>query len=262
MTDAAALVDPERICADTFIRHVELHDLLPSTSNRAIGLAGAADLKMPVLVLARRQTAGRGRGSNRWWSADGALTFSLLLEGAELGITSRDWPRVSLTTAVAVCDALPVRGLIKWPNDVLVDGHKICGILIESPGGSAPAKDRFVIGVGINVNNTWREVPEGAGMTGIALCDATGRQHGLQRVLIRFLRALEKRLEQLAGGDPQLPSTWQALCWLRERHVEVDVGGRRVEGRCSGIADDGALVVQTNSNTEHVYSGSVRSSGQ
>ena len=257
MNDVAGPFDADQIRAHSFLRHVELHESLPSTNDRAIQLAGVAGLETPALVLARRQTAGRGRGASRWWSPDGALTISLIVDSAELGLTTRDWPRLSLTTAVAVCDALPVDCSIKWPNDVLIDGRKVCGILIESPGGAAPAKDRLIIGVGINVNNSWRDAPPEVGAAGAALCDATGRQHDLQRVLIGFLLALGHRLQQLAGGNKELPLAWQARSSLTDRRVAVDCGGRRTTGRCLGIADDGALIVETGSKAERIYSGSV-----
>src|SRR3990172_11878277 len=106
MRDTHSFLDADRLCATTFVRHVELHDSLPSTNDRAIELAASTELQTPALVAARVQTAGRGRGSNTWWSADGALTFSLILDTAGWGLTHPDWPRVSLTTAVAVCDAL------------------------------------------------------------------------------------------------------------------------------------------------------------
>ena len=101
-----AYLDADAIRAATFVRHVEIHDTLGSTNDRAAELARDADIELPALVAARHQTAGRGRGKNTWWSADGALTFSVLLEPAALGISTANWPQLSLATAVAVCDAL------------------------------------------------------------------------------------------------------------------------------------------------------------
>src|SRR6185312_11817133 len=108
----------------------------------------------------------------------------------------------------------------KWPNDIMLDGAKLCGILIESPSGNAPAKNRLIIGIGVNVNNTWhspntaasglarhREKPSNAA----ALCDLTGRRHDTQQLLVNTLRALHTRIAQLASHDPQLPATWQQL---------------------------------------------------
>jgi len=275
------LADVERLCLESFVRHVECFERLGSTNNRAAELAGRRELPTPALVAARLQTAGRGRGSHTWWADDGALTFSLLLDTAAQGFTPRDWPRLSLTTAVAVCDAIqaecmeqeagnsesipaltslpPAPCSIKWPNDVLIDGGKVCGILVESPGGPAPAKDRLIVGVGINVNNSWRSAPPEAGPSGTALCDITGRQHDLQKVLLGVLRALDHRLDQLASGNPQLSQVWQLLNLLIEQDVLVEMNGKRFEGRCVGIAVDGALVVETPRGAHRYYSGTVRS---
>src|SRR4051794_30035368 len=101
-------IDADEIRASTFIRHVEMHESLGSTNDRAIELARDAKIELPALVVARVQTAGRGRGKNVWWSADGALTFSVLLNPGDLGISTANWPQLSLATAVAVCDAISV----------------------------------------------------------------------------------------------------------------------------------------------------------
>jgi BirA family biotin operon repressor/biotin-[acetyl-CoA-carboxylase] ligase len=257
----------EQLRAATFVRHIEFHDTLDSTNDRAAELAHDPLLETPALVVARRQTAGRGRGQHLWWAADGALTFSLVLEPARLEIDAADWPRLSLAAAVAVCDALTAELVsseresiigIKWPNDVLLAERKVCGILLESPGGAAPAKDRLLIGIGINVNNSWQDAPHDVGQHGTALCDATGRQHNLETVLRNALIGLRSRLAQLAAGAPSLPATWRALCCLTNRAICVENAGRQTEGMCLGISDDGALLVASDRGTERVFSGSVR----
>jgi BirA family biotin operon repressor/biotin-[acetyl-CoA-carboxylase] ligase len=221
--------------------------------------------------VARLQTAGKGRGRNDWWAADGALTFSLLLDRATTGIQPDSWPQFSLTTAVAVCEGLasflplrggassPAAGLnVKWPNDVLLGGRKVCGILIESPSGAAPAKDRLIAGIGINVNNSWHAAPPHMGRSGTALCDVTGESHDLQAVIVRVLNALRNRVDQLRSGDAELIGAWQRFNGLAGRNVTVESDGRWIGGRCHEIAQDGALVVNTPSGQQRFYSGSVR----
>jgi BirA family biotin operon repressor/biotin-[acetyl-CoA-carboxylase] ligase len=141
---------------------------------------------------------------------------------------------------------------------VLVDGRKVCGILVESPGGASPAKNRLVVGVGINVNNSWCNAPRDVGSEGAALCDIAAKYLDPQELLIGFLSAFDRRLKQLAAKDPQLPQAWQQLCWLTDQDVAVASDGRAIEGRCLGIADDGALLVKTSLTTDRIYSGSVR----
>jgi BirA family biotin operon repressor/biotin-[acetyl-CoA-carboxylase] ligase len=279
-------LNADQIRAASFIRHVEIHDEIGSTNDRAAGLARDPHIELPALIVARRQIAGRGRGGNTWWSADGALTFSVLLDTIAFGISANNWPQLSLATAVAVCDALgaelpsvgwapPTRICnapdlvgrahptqsrigIKWPNDIMLDGAKVCGILVESPSGAAPGKDRLIIGIGINVNNSWHSAPRAAGRSGIALCDATSTKHELQVVLANTLNAIQKRIDQLATNDPQLPTAWQQLCWLTESDVEVQTNGSWISGKCLGIDVDGALLIEDVIETHRVRSGTVR----
>jgi len=160
----------------------------------------------------------------------------------------------------------PRRIAIKWPNDVMLDGAKVAGILIEAPGGSAPAKDRLIIGVGINVNNSCRL--EHAARKGTesdmelanatSLFDCTSRRHQLQLILCNTLLAFEARAKQLSSGDPQLPAAWQELCWLTEQHVEVRSGNHSVNGTCTGIDEMGALLIENVYGDHRVTSGTVR----
>jgi BirA family biotin operon repressor/biotin-[acetyl-CoA-carboxylase] ligase len=257
-------LDAEELRRSTFVRHVEVHDSLASTNNYAVELAREETIELPALVVARLQTGGRGRGQKAWWSSDGALTFSLILDQASTGISVASWPRLSLATAVAVCDALlgqlssNSRLAIKWPNDVLLDGGKICGILIESPGGRAPAKDRVIVGIGINVNNSWRSAPHQAGHHGTALCDITGLQHDLTGVLASVLAAFATRVSELLRQDGEVFRAWKRLDFLAGRRVILERDGQKLEGTCTQIADDGALLMSTAIGQQRVYSGSVQ----
>jgi len=250
-------LDIIRLQTDTFVHHVELHDSLPSTNDRALVLASDGTLKTPALVIARKQTAGRGRGDHKWWSADGALTFSLILDTRQFGITQRDWPRMSLLTAVAICDGLTTPCSIKWPNDVLADGRKIAGILIESPA-AAGGKDRVIVGVGINVNNSLSSSSSEVRASGISLQEVASVTCDLEQTLIRFLGAFEQRLAQLVTADPALPLTWQKLSSLTDQDVVVEANCHSRIARCLGIASDGGLLLKTRDGTSQIYSGSIR----
>jgi BirA family biotin operon repressor/biotin-[acetyl-CoA-carboxylase] ligase len=260
-------LDANEIRAATFVRDIEIHDTLGSTNERALQLASKHEIDLPALVVARRQTAGKGRGRNTWWAADGALTISLLLDAETSGIVPANWPQLSLTTAVAVCDAITgcvTEGSgasvlqIKWPNDVLLSGRKVCGILIESPGGAAPAKRRLIIGIGINVNNSWLDAPHDIATSGTALCDYTGMKHDLNSVTVRVLNAMGGRMDQLRRHDIELIHAWQQLNYLAGRRVAVQADHRNIEGICDEIAVDGALVLNTLADRQRLYSGSVR----
>jgi BirA family biotin operon repressor/biotin-[acetyl-CoA-carboxylase] ligase len=276
-----SFLDADQHLASSFVKRVQIHETLGSTNDRAKELARDTNIELPALIVARMQTAGRGRGQHTWWSADGALTFSLLIDSPWMGIAPSHWPQLPLATAVAVCDALACeldcRGGnmpdsnsqaasgnqqsklgIKWPNDVFLKGGKVCGILIESPGGGAPAKDRIIIGIGINVNNSWRGAPHEAGADGTALCDVTGKKHDLQALLSNMLSSIAKRLDQLRRHDPELISAWQTLDILAGQKIEVQNNSQKIAGQCQKIAENGALLINTRLGPRRFYSGSVR----
>lgn len=275
-------LDADEFRDSTFVRHVEIHDSLGSTNDRAAELARDTTVELPALVTARHQAAGRGRGTHKWWSTDGALTFSLLLDPSTFGIAQRNWPQLSLTTAVAICDAIQSQLVpyslqsgannpqseihdpksprvgIKWPNDVLLDGRKIAGILIESPGGAAPAKDRLTIGIGVNVNNSWHDAPAEVLTNGIALCDVTGRTHDLQWLLLKIVDSIENRIDELNNHPSALSKDWQQLNLLAGQRVTVEATDRRIDGVCQELSDDGALILSEPGGVHRIYSGSVR----
>jgi BirA family biotin operon repressor/biotin-[acetyl-CoA-carboxylase] ligase len=259
MSADAAFLDADLVRQNSFARYVEVHDTLGSTNDRAMDLARQSDLPLPFLIAARVQTAGRGRESRPWWSADGALAFSLVLDTDFLGITPSQRAQLSLTTGVAVCDAIraeipqAIIGL-KWPNDVLVDGGKACGILIESPG--APA-GRLVVGIGVNVNNSWHSAPREAGPDGVALCDVSGSVHDLQNLLIAILAALQSRYQEFTQSPIEMAKTWQEYCLLTGEMISVRTPQSQIDGECLGIAEDGALLLATALEVESIRSGTV-----
>lgn len=254
--------DLRRIEQKTFVRQVLFHPVLPSTNDFALELAAQQELATPVLVLTETQTAGRGRGSNRWWSRPGALTFSLVLDSAPLRLNPDHWPRVSLTAALAVCQVLEqlvphIPCGIRWPNDVHCAGRKICGILPElSPQRvEAPLPPRLVLGIGVNVNNSLSEAPPDVRAIGVSLSDLSGERHELTDFLLRVLGCLATRLDELATGNPVLPQAWRRCCLLTDRMIELQVGPKRVRGLCQGIDPEGALRVQVSQGVERYFGG-------
>jgi BirA family biotin operon repressor/biotin-[acetyl-CoA-carboxylase] ligase len=254
--------DCERIRRTTFAERVEFHGEIASTNDEALRLS-AQDVDAPVtLVLADRQTAGRGRGANRWWSAPGGLTFSLLLRADRLELPEAQWPQISLATAVAICTEIEERATaaacgVKWPNDVHFEGRKIAGILVEIAPAHANRRS-IVVGVGINVNNSWRDAPEELRRIGTSLVDLTGQSHDPTDLLVNLLNGVQMRLGQLRDHDSRLADAWQSLCVLRGRHVEVDTGAHILGGTCRGIDHDGALVIEGETTPHRLFGGVVK----
>jgi len=251
--------DLERVRAEAFVDEIVFRDEVTSTNDLALELARNEGTRLPLLVLAERQTSGRGRGANRWWSADGALTFSLVLDAAWMKLTAERLPQVSLTTALAVCDGLqqlePILDAgLKWPNDVYVQGRKICGILIEVP--SRPT-GRMVIGVGINVNNSLADAPEELRATATSLCGVTGTTSDLSEVLIAILRAFSNNVELLASSPSDLSEKWEDHSILTGCSIRLSVGREEIQGVCQGIDEEGALLLKTDQGVQRFFTGAV-----
>ena len=142
------------------IQTSEYHEEIPSTNDRVLELLRQQDgPPLPCLVIAKRQTAGRGRGHKRWWSGDGAILLSLGFELSPEFLTRDHLPTLSAITARSVIKVLgrylPLHKLeFRHPNDVYADGKKICGILIESP-----TPQYAILGIGLNVNNRLHGMP-------------------------------------------------------------------------------------------------------
>lgn len=248
--------DTTALRASPLVGTLEAHVELGSTSDRAKELSSSTPV-LPALVLAERQTAGRGRGGNRWWASEGALTLSLLIKPAQHGLAVGRQGLISLATAVAVIDAVrrttDLKAGYKWPNDVLLDGRKLAGVLLE-----APRPDRLVVGVGINVENRFDEAPEEVQARATSLAD-TGVSR--QQVLEAFLQAFHQRLAQLASGDAGPIDAARAACVLTGTEVAIRDGDRLLAGVCRGLADDGALLLDGADGLERLVSGSVEGFG-
>lgn len=225
---------------------VEVHARIGSTSDRALALARAGS-PLPALVLADRQSAGRGRRGRRWIS-DTPLglwfTVARAWEGGEVGALSL---RVGLAAARAV--EVVARGLrvdIKWPNDLFVDGRKLGGILCERADGIVLA------GIGLNINHDRRDLPLGLAPapTSVALESGRTMQRG------RLLDAAMKTLADVwARPGPSIPpaelKALEARSALRDRMLTVDGAVRRSSGRprtarglvatATGLHPDGTL---------------------
>lgn len=249
--------DLDRIRAATFVRRVELHNQLGSTNDLALQRAARDTLETPWLVLAERQTRGRGRGSNRWWSAEGSLTFSLVLDTSPSGQAPGPRPQVALAAGLAVCLAIDRqlpdhRPALKWPNDVYLQGRKVCGILIEVPHGK---RSRMVIGVGVNVNNSFARAPVEQRRIAVSMRDVTHRWQPRTEVLIELLRQLESLLGTLQSDLPRMIQRCRDYCMLQGKIVQCHSGGRQVQGRCRGMDHDGALVLETDAGVHRCVSG-------
>ena len=218
----------------------------PSTQD----LLRDGDYPHGAVAVAEHQTAGRGRSGRRWDDAPStALLCSVLLRPA----VAVALPQLSLVVGLAVAEAIErgsdVRALVKWPNDVLIEGSKVAGILLEASDGNV------VCGVGINVNQVERDLPLVTRTPATSLRLAVGRPLDRGIVLASVLRELERRYtEWLAGGLAHLLDELEKRNALRGQKVRV--AGRA--GTAGAIASDGRLtLVLERGDTVLVESGEV-----
>jgi BirA family transcriptional regulator, biotin operon repressor / biotin---[acetyl-CoA-carboxylase] ligase len=221
-------------------------DSLPSTNTEA---ARQAALGAPegLCVVAREQTAGRGRRERSWVSPkDAGLYLSVVLRPS---LETRLWPLITLAAALAVCDALreacELETDIKWPNDVLAGGRKLCGILAETAEG---ARGRAVVlGVGVNLRRD--SFPPEISDTATSVEEQTGRAPDVESLLASLTRALSLRYGTLHaphGGDAEILRDWQRhSTYAHGRRVRVALASETFEGTTRGLEPDGALRVET-----------------
>ncbi len=230
-----------RVCYDLrdLIREIHYYDVVDSTNVKA------KELKKPgVLVIAERQTAGRGRFGRTWVSEPGGLYFSLTLPRS---LRIEDIPKLTLTAGVAVAEA--VGGRLKWTNDVLIDGKKVCGILCELAG--EVENPLIIVGIGINVNN-----PAPKEFNAISLKDVHGKRLNRSEVLGKVLRSFAKYYRMLTGGDwAKIRERWKELSDTLGKDVVVRVAGREYKGKAIDIDEDGALLLEKDGKIVRIYSG-------
>ena len=207
----------------------------------------------PFVLLAESQSAGRGRLGRSFCSPDGAgLYMSLALDAT---LPPEEMLAVTSAAAVAVCLAVesltPLRPQIKWVNDLYIDSRKLCGILAE--GVLDPVSGRLqglVIGIGINCS----DVPMPDELAGIV---TSLEREGATTDRNRLAAAICDQLWRLYCELPQKSwlAPYRARFWLAGKMVTCRIGDRTVEGIAQGIDDSGALLIETESGTERLFSG-------
>ena len=252
--------DLERIVGNTDVCHIEFHETLRSTNTTAVELLGPLLDNAPALVLTSNQSAGRGRKGNPWWSSGGALTFSWVVDAAQLPVTVERRSMVSLAAGLAVRDALldmlpHCPFVLKWPNDVLIGDRKVCGILVEQHAVSQ--RQAVIIGIGVNVNNSLRDAPMEIAQRATSLFDLENRSFDLSSLLIVILQRLRHRITQLMTQPRLALAEMNHHNVLTGRIVTLQTGDATITGLCVGVDEEGQLVLQTELQLHRCASGIV-----
>lgn len=209
---------------------------------RRLLLSGETD----VTVAAGRQSRGRGRQSRGWHSPRGGIYASFVVE---LPRAKALW--MTLLSSVAVVRTLEgygIKGRVKWPNDVLVRGRKICGILSEYVRGSV------IVGIGINVNNRAEDFPPHLRRLVVSMRDVKGGSFQRRQILNRLCEQMWVVVESLRKEETgDLLRAWERLDVLTGREIDFEQGHRLRKGLVLGLNQDGGLKVKTDEGEVVLY---------
>lgn len=206
-----------------------------------------------LVVIARHQTGGRGRMGRRWASLPGGqLQFSLVLHP---NLPPQEVPLLSLVSGLAVAraleDVLALSPALKWPNDVLLGGGKVCGILVEGARGRG-GRPRLVIGIGVNCDGTPGDFPPEVRASLTTLAHETGApvdKEALLQAILAQLTALHERLT--AGDKAALLAEWSRRALLRGHRVRMNAADGAREGEPVGLTAEGCLIIATDDGGQY-----------
>jgi len=192
-----------------------------------------------TVVIAGTQTSGKGRIGRTWLSPEGSLAISIILKPP-----LKNLPHLVMIASLAVVRAIKQAGVearIKWPNDVIIKGKKVCGILIENEvaGGSVNYAD---IGIGINVNFNPRDFPEIADIA-TSLSHEAGRQISSVELAAELLNELERLYLEAQDGAP-VHRAWRQNMETPGKRIKVDTGIAVEQGYAETVTEGGNLILR------------------
>lgn len=243
---------PDRIIPDEIQRALKTRSIgreivhrieAGSTNSLAMELAqqGAAD---GTAVIAETQTAGKGRRGRNWVSPLGNIYLSVVLRPA---VPVYKAPLITLMGAVAVASAirkhLGVQAAIKWPNDILVSGKKVSGLLTEM--SAEPDRIRhIVLGIGVNVNMDIRSLPPDVRSRSTTLAATAGKAVDRTGFLKVLLAELDHWYRRFLRKEADVLAAWRELNETLGKRVAVSGAGELLEGRAMGVDADGRLILE------------------
>lgn len=228
-----------------FIGHqIYYYEEIDSTNDEAfrLGLAGAPE---GTALIANCQSAGKGRMQRVWHSPAGENIYTSII--LRPNIESARAPQISILAGVAVAEVLdsycPDRIELKWPNDVMIEGKKVCGILSQMKTAASEV-DFIVLGMGINVNISYSQFPKEICNLATSLAMETGREISRQELIISLYENLAKWYKQLMkDGFGLIKEKWLSISPMIGEPVQVMFREEVVSGKAIGLDEDGSLIL-------------------
>lgn len=210
---------------------------------RKLGTEGASE---GTVVLAKIQTAGRGRLGRKWFSPKGGVWMSIILRPSPDRIIQKITLLFGLSVAETLRKFYRIDAALKWPNDVIVNGKKICGILTEGVfSGEVPLY--VVVGIGLNANVDLEAMPKGLELEAVSIKALLQKEVSIIDLVRRLLRTLDADYEVFKGSDDKgLWDQYRRLCATIGSEVRVEVGEYEIyEGYAEDISPEGGLILRT-----------------
>jgi BirA family transcriptional regulator, biotin operon repressor / biotin---[acetyl-CoA-carboxylase] ligase len=240
-------------------RDIQVFEQTTSTNDVMEKLARDG-VKEGAVVFAEAQTKGRGRLGRKWISpAHKGLWFSVLLRP---DLRPQEATQLTVASATALRRAIAAEtGLkpeIKWPNDILIGGKKVAGILTELSAELDRVR-HIILGIGVDVNLDAGELPVELRKTATSLKIETGEMILRAELAVAILRELDVDYARICGGEfPAVADEWESGCVTIGKNVTVHIGDRRIRGRAESLDDDGALRLRTeHGHLERIIGGDV-----
>jgi len=198
-----------------------------------------------TLIITERQSAGKGRLGREWFSPVGGIWLSIILYPQ---LSPSYISRITLMTAVAVVKAIKIctqiESQIKWPNDILINEKKVCGILTEM-SAELDIINWVVVGIGINVNIDHQDFPEDIQKNTISLKEILGKKVLRVKLVQTFLQEFEKYYESLKRREfSSILKEWKLYSHTLGKKIRVDMGERIITGEATDINEEGALILK------------------
>jgi BirA family biotin operon repressor/biotin-[acetyl-CoA-carboxylase] ligase len=232
------------LTTQSFGRRIIYFSSVGSTNSEAKALAAKGACE-GTLVVAEEQVNGKGRLDRLWVSPEGGIWLSIVLRPH---LTPAVASRLTIASAVATAKAIEFIGVkpeIKWPNDILINRKKVCGILLEL--AAQPDRiDYVVIGVGINANFDIRNLPGESRNFATSLLTETGKRIDRAQFVAYLLSAFEKEYYRIDAGDwNSTKSDWLSRCMMLGKQISLGAHNGEITGKFIGIDDSGALLLES-----------------
>jgi BirA family transcriptional regulator, biotin operon repressor / biotin---[acetyl-CoA-carboxylase] ligase len=218
-----------------------------TSTNDIIEKLARDGVKEGVAVFAESQTKGRGRLGRKWMSpAKKGLWFSVLLRP---DLRPQQTTQLTVATATALARAIQletgIKPEIKWPNDLLIRGKKVAGILTELSAELDHVK-YIILGIGVDVNLTATEFPVELRPIATSLRLEADKPISRAGLAVAIMRELDKDYARICADDfASLADEWEAQCTTIGQNVTIRIGDRQIRGRAEALSDEGALLVRT-----------------